>query len=249
MPGTPRRPWRAYVGNGMLALLAGGTLVFLVVALLMPDELQLWLHGIHAPSATKTNQPSPSPATLAPTSVPGVTVSPDPAAVDLKVTDLPYGYHVLKAGPAVFNTTDDVSQPAGWDVVFAPDADRQPGYLLIESVIAVYADVELAADAVEAENAAEQSAHAVREPLIPGLAVRQTAWIEPAPDRAGYGIVRITWQESNVVGQVGALGPISSSEPQQTGLLAMIMRNRISTGTRPSTQAPVGSPPPASSTA
>ncbi len=52
--------------------------------------------------------------------------------------------------------------------------------------------------------------------------------MEPAPDRPGYGIVRVTWQTENVVGQVGALGPIGAFEPQQTAQLAMLERDRIS---------------------
>jgi hypothetical protein len=215
-----------------LAFLGVGTLVLLVVAVLIPDELQLRLHGgLHAPSAANTAEPSPTASASAPTSSPMVTINPEPAAVVLKVTDLPQGYHLLKAGPTVFSATAGESAPAGWDVVFAPDAPRQAIYLLIESVVAVYPDAAAAGAAVQAEDAAEQAAHAARQLPIPGLATRQAAWIEPAPDRPGYGIVRLTWQELNVVGQVGALGPITSSEPQQTALLAMVQRNRISTTT------------------
>lgn len=229
---TPRRSWRPFVGDVLLAFFGVGTLVLLVLAVSVPDGLQLWLHGgIQPPSSAKTPLPSPSASVFAPTSSPTVTISPVPAAVVLRVTDLPSGYHVLKTGPTAFNSTVGEPPPAGWDVVFAPDADRQTQYLLIESVVAVYPDATMAAAAVEAEDAAEQAAHAVRQPSIPGLASRQAAWIEPAPDRAGYGIIRITWQELNVVGQVGALGPISSSEPQQTALLAMTQRNRIGTET------------------
>ena len=149
----------------------------------------------------------------------------------LKVTDLPRAYHVLKAGPTAFSATVGESAPSGWDVVFAPDAPPQAAYLLVESVVAVYPDAAAAGAAVQAEDAAEQAAHAARQQPIPGLASRQAAWIEPAPGRPGYGIVRITWQELNVVGQVGALGPITSSEPEQTALLAMVQRNRISATT------------------
>ena len=125
--------------------------------------------------------------------------------------------------------------------MFALDADRHVGYRLIESVVAVYNDASTAVAAVEAEDAVEQAAHAVRQQPIPGLASRQAAWVDPAPDRSGYGIVRITWQELNVVGQVGALGQISSSEPGQAALLAMIVRNRISKPSGASGDAPAGS--------
>jgi hypothetical protein len=225
---TPRRPWLQYVREGLLAFLGVGMLVLLVVAVFLPDELHLLLHGgLQAPSAAKTAGPSPSVSVPAPMSSPAVTINPEPAAVVLKLTDLPQGYHVLKAGPTLFTAALGESAPAGWDVVFAPDAPGQAGYLLIESVVAVYPNAAMAAAAVESEDAAEQAAHAARQRPIPGLASRQAAWIEPAPDRMGYGIVRITWQELNVVGQVGALGPISSSEPQQTALLAMVQQNRI----------------------
>lgn len=229
---TPRRSRRPFVRDVVFAFIGVGTLILLVLAVSMPDELQLWLHGgVQPPSAAKTALPSPNASVLAPTPAPAVTISPVPAAVVLKATDLPDGYHVLKTGPTEFNTTLGEPPPTGWDVVFAPDAGRQTPYLLIESVVAVYPDATTAASAVDAEDTAEQAAHAVRQLPIPGLASRQAAWIEPAPDRAGYGIVRITWQELNVVGQIGALGPISSSEPQQAALLAMIQRNRISTET------------------
>jgi len=215
-----------------LALLGVGTLVLLVVAVLMPDEVQLALHGgPQAPVGTNTPEPSPNASVSAPTSSPAVTIHPEPAAVVLKVTDLPRAYHVLKAGPTAFSATVGESAPSGWDVVFAPDAPPQAAYLLVESVVAVYPDAAAAGAAVQAEDAAEQAAHAARQQPIPGLASRQAAWIEPAPGRPGYGIVRITWQELNVVGQVGALGPITSSEPEQTALLAMVQRNRISATT------------------
>jgi hypothetical protein len=115
--------------------------------------------------------------------------------------------------------------------VFAPEGGRLTEYLLVESAVVVYADVATAEAAVDGEDAAERTAHAIQSAPVAGLASRQAVWIEPAPDRPGYGIVRITWQERNVVGQVGALGPIGWSEPQQTGALALVEQRRISTTT------------------
>lgn len=213
----------------MLAFLGVGTLAVLALAVCFPEQLELRLHGGPPPPVATTAQPVPNASALSPARTPPATISPEPAAVVLRLTDLPDGYRVLKAGPPVFDTAAGGSPPDGWDVVFAPDGGRRTEYLLVESAVAVYADVATAEAALEGENTAERAAHAIQSPPIPGLASRQAVWIEPAPDRPGYGIVRITWQELNVVGQVGALGPIGWSEPQQTGTLAMAQQRRIST--------------------
>jgi hypothetical protein len=217
------------VQDGVLAFLGIGTLVLVALAVCFPEQLEVRLHGGPPPSVATIPRPAPSASALAPAPTPPAAISPEPAAVVLRLTDLPDGYRVLKAGPPVFNTASGGSPPDGWDVVFAPDGGRRTEYLLVESAVAVYADVATAEAALEGENAAERATHAVQLPPVPGLASRQAVWIEPAPDRPGYGIVRITWQELNVVGQVGTLGPTGWSEPQQTGALAMVEQRRINT--------------------
>ncbi len=95
----------------------------------------------------------------------------------------------------------------------------------------MYADADTAMAAVETEDAVEQAAHAVRQAPIAGLSSRQAVWIEAAPDRPGFGIVRVTWQTLNVVSQVGALGPIGPSEPARTAQLAMVEQDRLGVAT------------------
>ena len=107
-----------------------------------------------------TAQPSESAPAPAPTASPAAaTIRPEPQAVTLQVTDLPPGYHVLKTGPALFSPNAGQATPASWDVVFAPDTSLQPGYLLVESAVAVYADTEAAVAAVKTEDEAEESVH------------------------------------------------------------------------------------------
>jgi len=231
----PRWSWPAYTRDGILALLGLVTLALLIVAL-FPDlapfrsraSLQAPASMTSAePSPSAPVRPSPSAPALAPTLAPVATVSHDPTALVLRVSDLPPGYRVQKAGPVLFGTGVGLTPPASWDVVFVPEAGRQTWYVMIESVVAVYGDASAAMAAVEAEDVTERRARAIRQGSIPGLGSVQAVWLEPAPDRPGYGTIRITWQTLNVVGQVAAFGPIDPSEPQQTGSLAVIEQGRI----------------------
>lgn len=213
---------------GLVALLCLGTMALGVVVLVFADRWPFGSEGLEPPSSMTTAQPSESALAPAPTaSPPAATIRPEPQAVTLQVTDLPPGYHVLKTGPALFSPNAGEATPASWDVVFAPDTSRQTGYLLVESAVAVYADTEAAVAAVKTEDEAEESVHALRQVSVPGLGNQQAVWIEPAPDRPGYGIVRVTWQSLNVVGQVSVLGLVDSSQPLKTAQLAMVEQNRI----------------------
>jgi hypothetical protein len=214
------------VQGALLALLGAGTLAVWIVAVFLPDRRPFSSQGGSPPPLATATAPAPaSPSAAA--------IAPKPEAVTLRVTDLPPGYHVLKTGPALFSASAGPAPPTGWDVVFAPDAGRQTDELLVESAAAVYPDAGTAAAAVQTESEAEQAAHALRQVPIPGLGDQQAVWIEPAPDRPGYGIVRVVWQSLNVVGQVSVLGPIDPSQPQQTGRLAMVEQGRISSPAAP----------------
>ena len=232
----PRWSWPAYTRDGILALLGLVTLALLIVALFFPDlppfrsraSFQAPASMTSAePSPSAPARPSPSAPALAPTLAPVATVSPDPTALVLRVSDLPPGYRVQKAGPVLFSTGVGLAPPASWDVVFVPEAGRQTWYVMIESVVAVYGDASAAMAAVEAEDVTERRARAIRQGSISGLGSVQAVWLEPAPDRPGYGTIRVTWQTLNVVGQVAAFGPIDPAEPEQTGSLAMIEQSRI----------------------
>ena len=233
----PRWSWPGYTRDGILALLGLVTLALLIVALFFPDLSPFRRPASFQAPASITSaepspraplQPSPSATALAPTLAPAAAASPDPTALVLRVSDLAPGYRVRKAGPVLFGTGVGLASPASWDVVFVPDGSRPTWYLMIESVVAVYADASAAMAAVQAEEATERRAsRAVRQASIPGLGSVQAVWLELAPDRPGYGTIRVTWQSLNVVGQVAALGPIDPSEPQQTGSLAVIEQSRI----------------------
>jgi len=232
----PRWSWPPYTRDGILALLGLLTLALLIVALFFPDLSRFWGRAsFQAPASMISAEPSlstpvrppPSATALAPTLAPAATASPDPTALVLRASDLAPGYRVQKAEPVLFGSGVGLAPPASWDVVFVPDGGRQTWYIMIESVVAVYADASAAMAAVEAEDVTERRARAVRQAPIPGLGSVQAVWLEPAPDRPGYGTIRITWQTLNVVGQVAAFGPIDPSEPQQTGSLAVIEQGRI----------------------
>ena len=175
--------------------------------------------SISAPSSASPTPPWPSPAG---------TLNVAPGAVTLQSADLPAGYHVLRQGLASFSPADQTGAVPSWDVVFAPDSGRPADYLLVESLVAVFPDSATAAAALATTMQAEQAQHAVEWDPVPGLGDQQTVWVEAAPDRPSYGIVRVTWQYQNVLGQVSVLGPIVPLQPAQTIQLARVEQNRIS---------------------
>jgi len=157
-------------------------------------------------------------------------MNPEPRLVTLRTTDLPPGHHVLHEGSASFSSTGGRGQPQSWDVVFAPDLGQPAEFQLIESVVAVYPDDATAAAAVDIEDAAERSAHALQQTRVPSLGDQQAIWIQPAPDHATYGVTRVTWRSVNVVGQVSVLGPITPLVREMTVYLATVEQDRIEGG-------------------
>lgn len=178
-----------------------------------------------SPPAASRGQASaePVPSSPAPASIPSAAIV-DPRLVTLRLSDLPPGYHILREGAAAFASIE-APAPASWDVVFAPDAGSGAQYLLVESLVAIYPDAGAAAGAIEAEDAAERAAHAVQQAAVAGLGDRQTVWIERAPDRPSYGIVRVTWQSRTAVEQLSILGPVGPDQPGQTLQLAAVQQS------------------------
>ncbi len=225
--------WPQRVGVAIVVVTAVAAAAGWSVVLFFPDA---WPLGgeqtIVTPSAATTGPSEggevlsgPSPATRQ--------MNPEPHAVTLRTTDLPPGYHVLHAGPASFSSTGGEEQPSSWDVVFAPDLAQTAEPLLIESVVAVYSDAATADAAVEMEDAAERSAHALEQAPVSSLGDRQAIWVQPAPDRATYGVTRVTWQSINVVGQISTLGPMTPLVLGVTVHLATVEQDRIERGGRP----------------
>ncbi len=168
--------------------------------------------AVATPSVVPTG-PRQGGDTLSGSSPPTRRMNPEPRVVTLRTTDLPPGYHVLHEGAASFSSTGGQGQPSSWDVVFAPDLGQTAKLLLIESVVAVYSDAAMAAAAVDIEDAAERSAHALQQAPVPSLGDQQAIWIQPAPDHATYGVTRVTWRSINVIGQVSMLAPMTPFVP------------------------------------
>ncbi len=229
LAGSARR-WSQRVGVAIVVVTAVAAAAGWAVVLFFPDAWPLGgEQAIATPSAAPTgpreggealNGPSPSTRQM----------NPEPRAVALRTTDLPPGYHVLHEGPASFSSTGGEEQPSSWDVVFAPDLGQRAELLLIESVVAVYPDATTADAAVDIEDAAERSAHALEQAPVPSLGDRQAIWVQPAPDRDTYGVTRVTWQSINVVGQISTLGPMTPPVLGMTEHLATLEQDRIRAG-------------------
>lgn len=228
------RRWRQRVGVAIVVATAVAAAAGWAVVLFFPNA---WPSGgeqaIATPSAAPTGPREGGEALSGPPPSTRRQMNPEPRAVTLRTTDLPPGYHVQHEGPASFSSTGGEKLPSSWDVVFAPDLGQTAELLLIESVVAVYSDAGTADAAVDIEDAAERSAHALERGPVPSLGDRQAIWVQPALGRATYGVTRVTWQSTNVVGQISTLGPMTPLVLGMTVHLATVEQDRIERGGRP----------------
>ncbi len=227
-----QRRWKRRVGVGVVLVVALFALGVCLASVILPDEVpSSGQVGIGPQPPASSGSPPSSASPVAPQPSPSNTadaVPVEPRAVTLRAADLPSGYQVLRQGLATFSPAVAPGSTSSWDVVFAPAPNRAADNLLVESLVAVLPDGAAAASALDTMAKAEQTANAVEQASVPGLGDRQTIWIEKAPDRPAYGIVRVTWQYRNVLAQVSVLGPIDPAQPSQAIQLAMVEQNRIS---------------------
>lgn len=227
--GSARR-WPHRVGIAFVVVIALTTAAGWTVILFFPEVWASWRgQALATPSAAPTGPRQGDDASSRP-SPPTRQMNPEPRLVTLRTTDLPPGHHVLHEGSASFSSTGRQGQPPSWDVVFAPDLGQPAEVLLIESVVAVYPDNATAAAAVDIEDAAERSAHALQQAPVPSLGDQQAIWIQPAQGHATDGVTRVTWRSVNVVGQVSVLGPMTPLVLEMTLHLARVEQDRIEGG-------------------
>jgi hypothetical protein len=113
-------------------------------------------------------------------------------------------------------------------VVFQPAPGQEAGFDLAESLAVVYPSDAVAASALQALAASEQTSQASQQSPDQLVGDRMTVWVEAVPSRSNEAVVRVTWKSMNVVGQVSLFGPSGSRELVSRALeLAQLEQDRI----------------------
>jgi hypothetical protein len=130
------------------------------------------------------------------------TATPNPQQLALTASDLPPGFAVVRAAPAV---TSGSGQPApSWDAVFERGTPSSPGFRAAESLVVIYSDLEEARAGFRQQADMETGRNGERLPISFGD--ESVAAVEQAPNLAGLHVVRLTFRRGNLLAQVSLLG-------------------------------------------